>query len=391
MSKMIQALTIDLKEDGWETSRGFIKREIEMPVIDEQKNPQDALSVIVKVRYAGVCGSDRGIWNRNAFTDMFHEALDRERKDLRVLGHEFVGDVVEVGRLVPTTYDINVGNPVSGDSHVTCGKCFQCHVAEPEVCQDQKILGISTDGIFAQYVKIPAKNLWVVDFDRVRPEICALYDPFGNAVHSLTKVDVRGARVAVFGCGQIGMFSILLARQFGAAKVIAVDVNQAQLDVAKQLGAHETILIEPSSKVNPYDADPNVIDRIMRLTYGKGVDVSLEMAGFNSSVTNSVEATRAGGDVIWFGIKDGDVVLPNFSRLVVKGLTIHNVIGRQVFQTWQTAQRVLSDRTNGVQDKMWNTIMKGGEGTIVKLSEYTPEMFEEKLKQHPKIIFDMQH
>ncbi len=387
---MIQALTIDIEKDGWETSHGFIKREIPMPVLDEEKNPQDALSVIVKVRYAGVCGSDRGIWNRNAFTDMFRDALKRNEKTLRVLGHEFVGDVVTVGRLVPTTYDINVGDPVSGDSHVTCGKCFQCHIGEQEVCQDQKILGISTDGIFAEYVKIPAKNLWVVDFDRVRPEICALYDPFGNAVQTLTKVDVRGARVAIFGCGQIGMFSILLAKRFGAAKIIAIDVNPEQLRIAKELGAHETILIEKSTKENEYDADSNVIDQIMNLTYGKGVDVSLEMAGFNSSVTNSIEATRAGGQVIWFGIKDGDIVMPNFSRTVVKGLTIHNVIGRQIFHTWQTAQRVLSDNSNGIQEKMWDIIMKGGKDTVVPLSSYTLEMFEKKLNEHPKLIFDMQ-
>ncbi len=390
MSEKIQALTIDLERDGWENSRGFFKREIEMPIIDEENDPQDALSVIVKVRYAGFCGSDRGMWNRNAFSDMFRDSLERDCKSLRILGHEFVGDVVEAGRLVESTYDIKVGDPVSGDSHVTCGKCFQCHVGEQEVCQDQKILGISTDGIFAEYVKIPAKNLWVVDFNRVRPEVCALYDPFGNAVHALTKVDMRGARVAIFGCGQIGMFSVLLARQFGAAKVIAVDVNPDQLETAKQLGAHETILIDSKDKKHDYDADKNVTDRIMELTYGKGVDVSLEMAGFNSSVVNSIEATRSGGEVIWFGVKDGDVVLPNFSRIIVKGLTIHNVIGRQVFQTWQTAQRVLSDRTNGVQDKMWDIIMKGGEGTIVRLSDYNVEMFEKKLKEHPKLVFDMQ-
>jgi len=389
--KNIPALTIDLQQDGWETSRGFIKRDIEMPSLDEQTRPEDAVSVIVKVEYAGVCGSDRGIWNRNSFTDLFRESLSKEQKPMRILGHEFVGEVVEAGSLVASMYDIHVGNPVSGDSHVTCGKCFQCRIGEQEVCQDQKILGISTNGIFATYVKIPAKNLWVVDFTRVRKELCALYDPFGNAVHCLTKVDVRGARVAIFGAGQIGMFVILLARQFGAAKVIAIDVNPEQLTIAKELGAHETILIEKTDKAHAYDADAHVIDRIMELTYGKGVDVSLEMSGYNSSVVNSIEATRAGGDVIWFGIKDGDMTIPNFSRVIVKGLTIHNVIGRQIFQTWQIAQRVLSDKTNGIQDKMWNIIMKDGDGTVIKLSEYTPEMFEEKMKSHPKLVFDMQN
>lgn len=391
MSQTIQSLTHDIQADGWETSRGFVKREIPMPELNEKHNPQDALSVVVKVMYAGMCGSDRGIWYRQAFTEMFKNALAKEQKSLRILGHEFVGEVVLAGSLVPSTYyDIDVGKYVSGDSHVTCGKCYQCRLGEAEVCQDQKIFGISTDGIYAEYVKIPAKNLWAVDFNRVRPEICAVYDPFGNAVHALTKVDVRGARVAIFGCGQIGMFAILLAREFGAAKIIGVDVNPENLRIAKELGAHEVIQIEPKQKAHEYDCDSDVIARIMELTYGKGVDVSLEMAGYSSSVNNCLEGTRPGGQVIFFGIKDGDFIIPNFSRMIVKGLTIHNIIGRQIFKTWQIAQRVLSDRTNGIQDKMWNIILKQGQGTIIPLSEFSKELVEERMKEHPKILFDFQ-
>lgn len=390
MAQTIQALTIDLEKDGWEESRGFIKREVPMPVLDESVNKEDAVSVIVKVTFAGVCGSDRGIWNRSAFTDMFSSSLKKEGKSMRILGHEFTGEVVQAGSLVETLYGIKEGEPVSGDSHVTCGRCFQCRIGEQEVCRDQKILGISTDGIFAPYVKIPAKNLWVVDYNRVSPEVCALYDPFGNAVHAMTKVDMRGARVAIFGCGQIGMFSILLARQFGAAKIVAVDVNEHNVAMAKQIGAHEGIVIKQKEKEHAYDHDPEVIARINELTYGKGVDVSLEMAGFNSSVNNAIASTRYGGDIILFGIKDGDFVVPKFSELIVKGITLHNVIGRQIFKTWQIAQRVLSDSTNNVQEHVWKTIMHSGHGTIIKLSEFTPEMMEEKMKQYPKLLFDMQ-
>lgn len=390
MAQTITALTLDLQQDGWETSRGFIKRQVAMPTLDTASS-LDAVSVIIKIQYAGVCGSDRGIWNRAAFSEMIHQSLEREAKSMRVLGHEFVGEVVEAGSQVEQLYGIKTGETVSGDSHVTCGRCFQCKMAEQEVCQDQAILGISIDGIFAEYVKVPAKNLWAVDLQRVRPEICALYDPFGNAVHSLSKVNVAGARVAIFGCGQIGLFSVLLARNFGAAKIIAIDVNQANLDMAKTLGAHETILLQPSTKANAHDADTEVVAKIMELTYGKGVDVTMEMAGFNSSVNNCIESTRFGGDVILFGIKDGDFVIPNFSRMIVKGLTLHNVIGRQIFQTWQTAQRVLSDTSNGVQDHMWNTIMKQGNGTIIKMSEFTPELMESKMAEHPKLVFDIQN
>ncbi|MBP7992283.1 MAG: alcohol dehydrogenase catalytic domain-containing protein [Candidatus Magasanikbacteria bacterium] len=389
---MINALTLDIKEDGWTGSRGFIKRQVEMPVLDEAKNPMDALSVIVKVQYAGMCGSDRGIWTRTAFTEMFAKALEKDRKSLRILGHEFVGEVVSIGSMVEgTTFGVSMGATVSGDSHITCGKCYQCRLGEAEVCQDQAILGISTDGIYAEYVKVPAKNLWAVDLERIRPEVCALLDPFGNAVHSLSKVDVRGARVAIFGGGQIGLFSVLLARQFGAAKVIAVDVNPDNLAMAKELGAHETILIDTkAAKANSYDADWDVIKQIQEITYGKGVDVSMEMAGFNSSVNNCIEATRFGGHIILFGIKDGDFTIPNFSKLVVKGFTLHNVIGRQIFKTWQISQRVLSDASNGVQDKVWNIIMKQGKGTIIPLSEFSQELVETRMNEHPKLVFAIQ-
>lgn len=387
--KTIQGLTINLQEEGWEGSRGFVKRELPMPELNEAQNPKDALCVIVRVMYAGMCGSDRGMWHRQAFTDMVKNSLSAQGKSTRIVGHEFVGEVVAVGSLVEsTTYDVHVGSFVSGDSHITCGKCYQCRLGEEEVCQDQAILGISIDGIYAEYVKIPAKNLWAVDFNRVRPEVCALYDPLGNAVHALSKVDVRGARVAIFGTGQIGMFSILLARYFGAAKVIAVDTNPENLEMARKLGAHETILIDTSKeKAHAHDTDAEVVEKIKALTYGKGVDVSFEMAGFNSSVNNCIEATRFGGHIILFGIKDGDFVIPNFSSLVVKGFTLHNVIGRQIFKTWQTAQRMLSDKSNGIQDAIWNIMLNQGNGPLVSIHDYSIGVVEEKMKHYPKLIF----
>lgn len=393
---MVKALTLDLDKDGWENSRGFFMRESAMPILDEQANPSDATSVILKIRYAGFCGSDKGIWYRNAFKDMVHDSLAKEGKEVRILGHEFVGEIVEMGSMVKTLYydpdvknsaKIDIGSLVSGDSHVTCGRCFQCRIGESNVCLNEAILGISIDGIFAEYVKIPAKNLWPIDERRIRPEIASIMDPFGNAVHATTKVDVRGARVAVFGCGPIGLFSILLLRNFGAAKIIAVDINPANLAMAKELGAHEVIQIERGNKNNDWEADPNVVASIMDLTYGKGVDMSMEMAGPASSFNNAVESTRRGGDVILFGIKDGDVTIPKFSRIIVRGLTLHSIIGRQIFKTWQIAQRVLSDKTNGVQDKLWNIILKKGEGTVLPFADFTPESFEAALNANPKVIF----
>jgi len=394
----INALTLDIEKDGWD-KKGFVMRKVPAPVLDEAKDPQDALSVIVKVKYAGVCGSDRGLWNRVAFKDLVHDSLQREGKTQRINGHEFVGEIVEMGSMVKSLYydvdpknnaKIEVGSLVSGDSHVTCGRCYQCRIGESHVCLNEAILGISTDGIFAEYVKIPAKNLWAVDQSRLRPEVAAIYDPFGNAVHAVSTVDVRGQRVAIFGCGPVGLFSILLARHFGAAKVIAIDIDEKNLAMARTLGAHETILIEKKQKAHDWEGDPEVIARIQELTYGKGVDISMEMAGPFSSVNNAIDATRRGGHVVIFGIKDGDLTIPKFSRVVVRGLTLHNIIGRRIFATWQVAQRVLNDRTNGVQDAIWNTILKGGNGTVLDFSSFTPESFEVAMNAHPKILFKIQ-
>ena len=391
----VKALTFDSKKDGWEKSTGFVMREVPMPVLDEKKNPEGALSVILKIKYAGVCGSDRGLWYRTAFRDMVHESLKREKKTLRIMGHEFCGEVVETGSMVSRLYHdpdeknpvkIEKGSLVSGDSHVTCGRCYQCRIGEGHVCMNEAILGISIDGIFAEYVKIPAKNLWAVDERRVRPEIAAIYDPFGNAVHAASKVDMRGQRVAIFGCGPIGLFSVLLAHRFGAAKIIVVDINPTNLKIAKELGAHETVLITKNKKANDWESDKNVVERVMELTYGKGVDISMEMAGPASSLNNCIESTRRGGHVVAFGIKDGDMTIPNFSRMVVvRGLTLHGVIGRQIFRTWQIAQRMLSDKTNGIQEQIWDVILKGGKGTILDFKKFTPESFEKAMNEYPKI------
>lgn len=392
----VKALTFDTEKDGWDKSRGFVMRDVPMPVLDEKANPEDALSVILKIRYAGVCGSDRGLWYRTAFKDLVHDSLKREEKTMRINGHEFVGEIVEMGSMVKRLYnDLDEKNPVklevgslaSGDSHVTCGRCYQCRLGEGHVCMNEAILGISIDGIFAEYVKIPAKNLWAVDESRIRPEIASIFDPFGNAVHAATRVDMRGQRVAIFGAGPIGMFCVLLARAFGAAKIIAVDVNADNLKMAKELGAHETIQIQKKEKKHDWETDPEVIERIMELTYGKGVDVSMEMAGPFSSVNNCIDSTRRGGHVILFGVKDGDLTIPKFNRTIVRGLTLHCIIGREIFRTWQIAQRVLSDKTNGIQDKIWDVILKKGKGTVLDFKEFTPESFEKAMNENPKILF----
>jgi len=370
----IQALTFDVKKDGWEASKGFIKREVDMPVLDEQKNSEDALSLVIKMHYAGVCGSDRGIWNRQSFKDLIHSSLEKEQKDMRILGHEFFGEVTQAGSKVQ---NVTVGSKVTGDSHITCGECYQCKIGQNNVCTNEAILGISIDGIFAEYVKIPAKNLWKVDTQKVRPEIAAIYDPFGNAVHTVSKFNPKGKAVAIFGAGPIGLFAVALLKHLGAEKVIALDINEQSLTMAKDLGADEVILI----------GDKNVAESVVKMTNGVGIDVSLEMAGPNASLINAIDSTRRGGEVVLFGIKDGDFNIPSFSKIITKGLTLYGVIGRRIFETWELGDKILSDRSNGVQEKMWKVILKEGKGTIIPFEKYSQEEFEKAMQENPKIIF----
>jgi threonine 3-dehydrogenase len=218
----MKALIFDKSKYDWETSRGFELVDIPEPVLDEGKNEADAKYVIMKVHYAGLCGTDRGIWNRQAFKDAILNSIDAEMnlsnsnrstspalrasspslgrrdnvKSYRIIGHEFFGEVVKVGSKVK---NVKVGDFVSPESHVVCNECYQCLRGQKEVCTKEKILGISHDGGFAEFAKVPAHILWKTDTGKIRPEIAAMQEPFGNAVHAASKVDLKDKTIAVRG------------------------------------------------------------------------------------------------------------------------------------------------------------------------------------------------
>jgi threonine 3-dehydrogenase len=212
MRDSMWALTYDRTTDPWDKSSGMRRTEVERPTLDEAKNFTDSGMVLIRTRFAGFCGSDRGIWFRRSFGDMIYEGLDRDHKDKRVMGHELLGEVVAVGSLASREFGYQPGDIVSTESHIVCGTCYQCRTGDNHVCADNLIIGISTDGCFAEYVKLPARALWRTDTRRIRPEIAALQEPFGNAVHACTKVNLRGKRVAIIGCGTIGLFAVAVAK-----------------------------------------------------------------------------------------------------------------------------------------------------------------------------------
>ncbi|MBI4049403.1 MAG: alcohol dehydrogenase catalytic domain-containing protein [Candidatus Doudnabacteria bacterium] len=366
-----------LRKKDWAKTIGFEKGEVPDPVI---KGDDD---VIIKVHYAGVCGTDKGIWYRQVFEKQILDSVKAEGKPYRIIGHEFFGEVKKVGSKVK---NVKPGDFVSCESHVVCSRCFQCLHGEKHVCTQEKILGISQDGGFAEYVVVPQHIVWKTDTSKIRLEVAAMQEPFGNAVHAVSKVDVRGKTVAIFGLGPIGMFLTIVVKGLGAKSIIGVEPNPIAQEMAKKLGIDYVIPLKKFKSDKPYAHNAAVTDEIKKITGGLGVDVSFEMAGFNSSVNNCLYATRRGGEIILFGIKQGDFVLEDYNRLIVHGFTFHAVIGRELWKTWETTRALMENISNGVQEKLFNIILNRGNGTILPISEYTKERFENMMEKHPKFL-----
>jgi threonine 3-dehydrogenase len=385
MTDSMWALTFDRSREDWAGSTGLVRERVPVPSLDEP-DAVDRSNVIIKVKYAGFCGSDRGIWWRKSFGDMILNSLDDEGKDRRVVGHELLGEIVQVGSRVGPKYGYKVGQVVSTESHIICGVCLQCRVGDSHVCADDKIIGISRDGCFAEYVKLPAKALWPTDLTKIRPEVAAVQEPFGNAMHACQSAELRGKTVAIIGCGTIGLFAVLIARGMGASRIIGIEPDARHAEMARKLGCEVVLTPAMPSADAPHASDPDLIAKVHELTDGVGVDVAMEMAGFNSALNNAIRITRRGGHVVLFGVRNGDAIIEDFHRIIMNGLQLHAVVGRRIFGTWEMTQSLLENRQNGIQDAVFETILNGGEGTIVGIEDWERGAFEEMIKAHPKVI-----
>jgi threonine 3-dehydrogenase len=199
-------------------------------------------------------------------------------------------------------------------------------------------------------------------------------------------VNLRGKRVAIVGCGTIGLFAVAIARAMGANKVIGVEPMESHAEMARRLGADVVLRPRPNTPDKPHASDPALTEEIRRLTDGVGADVVLEMSGVNSSVNNAIHAARRGGDVILFGLKSGDAVIENFDRLIVDGIALHSVIGRRIFETWHITKQLLESRDPNIHDLVFEVILNRGEGTIVDFREYEKDSFQRAISTYPKVI-----
>src|SRR2546426_638529 len=230
--------------------------------------------VLVQVRAGGICGTDLHIEGWDPW------AASRLRPP-RVIGHEFCGTVVACG---PEVHGVALGDFISGESHVSDGRCHLCRRGEAHLCEALQIIGVDRDGAFADYVVLPAQNAWKMD-PKTPPEVAATMDPFGNAVHTAFATELGARSVIVMGCGPIGLCAILVARKAGAALVVAADVNPYRLGLAGRLGADRVL-----------DAGTEDIPRVVRgLTDGAGADVLLEFSGSQQGLRTGLAALRNGG------------------------------------------------------------------------------------------------
>ena len=284
---------------------GLELREVPMPTVGIN-------DVLIRVHKTGICGTDLHIesWDPWAARTI-HPPL--------VVGHEFVGDVVEVGSNV---YELEPGDLVSGEGHVVCGVCRHCLAGRRHLCAHTIGLGVGRDGAFAEYVVLPVTNVWQ-HWPGIDEEVAAIFDPFGNAVHTALAFPVLGEDVLVSGAGPIGLMAIAVARHAGARHVVVSEPNQFRRDLAVRMGA--TLVIDPRERPLP--------DVFAELDMVEGFDVAMEMSGNPTALRAAIAAMAHGGGVAILGIPTDEIAL-DVNTIVFNQLSLRGIYGREMYETW---------------------------------------------------------
>ncbi len=276
--------------------------------------------VLIEVAASSICGTDVHIYDWNDWAK-------RHIHPPRVFGHEMSGRIVAIGDGVK---DIQPGAFVAAETHIVDRTCRQCQRGLFHLCENVRVLGVDRNGSFARYVVLPAENCWR-NAPGLTPEVAALQEPFGNAVHAATAGPLKDNVVAVFGCGPIGLCAIGIARAEGAAAVYGIEPNPFRRELAERMGA--TATFAPS---------PQTADEIKRRNGGAGVDVVLEISGNPMAVEQGLQVLHSGGWISLLGIGDRPVTLDLNDLVVTKGITIHGIFGRRIWDTWERTSAYLS-------------------------------------------------
>lgn len=273
----------------------------------------NAGEVLIRVKTAAICGTDLHIYK-------WDEWSQKRLKLPLIIGHEFVGEVCKFGSNVS---GFRVGQRVSAEGHITCGVCRNCRNGQGHICQNVSIIGVDRDGCFAEYICMPAGNVWPVK-DNIADRYAAIFDPVGNAMHTVMSQPVSMKNVLITGAGPIGLFAIPIAKENGASKIIVVEPSPLKKDIALQVGAD--LVLDPG--------DEDIKDKIISFTNGQGPDVLLEMSGNVNSIRLGLDVLCNGGTVSMLGIPSREITLNIADEIVFKGITIHGITGRRMYETW---------------------------------------------------------
>ncbi len=268
--------------------------------------------VLIKIRKTAICGTDLHIYNWDEWA----------QKTIRVpmhIGHEFMGEVVEVGEDV---HDFNLGDRVSGEGHMTCGSCRNCLAGNRYLCRHCLGLGVHRPGAFAEYLSIPASNAYKIP-DDVEDRIASVLDPLGNAVHASLEHDLVGEDVLITGAGPVGLMSIPVVRRAGARHVVITDINPFRLALAEKMGA--SVAVDPTKTA--------LVDVMKQLKMREGFDVGLEMSGQPDAFRRMLEVMNYGASISFLGVPATDFAI-DWHHVVFKALTIKGIYGRRIFETW---------------------------------------------------------
>ncbi|MEV6158716.1 L-threonine 3-dehydrogenase [Nonomuraea sp. NPDC052129] len=268
--------------------------------------------VLIRVLRTGICGTDLHI---RKYDDWARQTL----KLPLIVGHEFSGHVVEVA---PGVEDISVGDLVSGEGHIVCGKCRNCMAGRRHLCRNTIGLGVNRDGAFAEYVTLPATNVWVHRVP-VHPDVAAIFDPFGNAVHTALSFPLVGEDVLITGAGPIGLMAAAVATHVGARNVVITDVSEERLNLAGKVGVSLALNV----------AQTSIADGIARLGMREGFDVGLEMSGNSRAVRDMIANMTHGGKIAMLGLPAEEFAI-DWATVVTSMLTIKGIYGREMFETW---------------------------------------------------------
>ena len=277
--------------------------------------------VKIRVMTTGICGTDLHIQSWDAWAQGIIAAP-------LIPGHEFYGEVVETGADVR---DVKVGDRVSGEGHVVCGICRNCRAGRRQMCIHTVSVGVQRDGAFAEYVVIPETNVWVHHDPSVTPELGAIFDPFGNAVHTALSFPLVGEDVLITGAGPIGLMAIAVARHAGARKIAITDVSGPRLELARRLGADLAIDVSTT----------RIREAQQELCLREGFDIGMEMSGHPSALPEMIDNMNHGGRIAMLGLPSQDITI-DWAKVVTHMLTLKGIYGREMYETWYAMSAMLS-------------------------------------------------